>query len=93
MYSHNLSGPVETQAAEALSNVLSKALAASVYGKPGSPEQKDRAEFYSLVLSRTGEKFVVSEQGQKVVNKFVWFGVVPAFVLGLAAGYLLFKKS
>ena len=90
--SRSMAGPAEDALANNLANVFAKALTASVTGKPGSPEEKQRIDFYSRVLSQTGEKFVDSPSGQKVVNKTLYFVAVPALVLGLVAGYYLFRK-
>jgi hypothetical protein len=87
-----LAGPAEDALANTLANTFAKAITASVTGKPGSVEEKQRIDFYSRVLSQTGEKFVDSPSGQKVVNKTLYFVAVPALVLGLVAGYYLFRK-
>lgn len=87
-----LAGPAEDALANTLANTFAKALTASVTGKPGSPEEKQRIDFYSGVLARTGEKFVESPGGQKAVNKALYFVAIPSVVLGLVAGYYLFRK-
>lgn len=86
-----LSGPTEDALANTLANVFAKAITSSVTGKPGSPEESARKEFYSSVLAMTGQKFVESPQGQKTVNKALYFVAIPSVVLGLVAGYYLFR--
>lgn len=87
-----LSGPAEDALANTLANTFAKAVTASVTGKPGSPEEAQRVNFYSQVLSKTGEKFIESPSGEKLVNKTLFFVAVPSLVLGLVAGYYLFRK-
>ncbi len=90
--SRSMAGPAEDALANTLANTFAKAITASVTGKPGSVEEKQRINFYSRVLSQTGEKFVDSPSGQKVINKTLYFVAVPSLVLGLVAGYYLFSK-
>lgn len=74
-------------------SILSKLLESSLLGKPGSAEEKARVDFFASVLSKTGEKFVVSPAGKETINKALFTFAVPAFVLGLLAGYLLYKRG
>ena len=88
-----LSGPIEDKLIESSSSALSKALEASFLGKPGSKDEKARVEFFSSVLSRTGEKFVASPTGTKTVNKALFGFAVPVFLLGVLAGYLWYRRK
>ena len=87
-----LAGPAEDALANTLANTFAKAVTASVTGKPGSPEEQQRIDFYSQVLAKTGSKFVASPEGKDTVNKALFFVAVPSLVLGLVAGYYLFRK-
>jgi hypothetical protein len=89
VYSHNLSGPAEDALATSLANAFQKAIT----GKPGSPEEAARKDFYASVLSLTGEKFVESPAGQKMVNKALFYVAIPSLVLGLVAGYYLYRRK
>ena len=90
---HHMAGQADDALANAISTSLAKALSQTAYGKPGSPEEASRADFYALVLSKTGEKFLASDQGKKAFNKVLFVGMVPAFVLGVLAGYLWYKRK
>ena len=81
----HMSGLVEDATAKVVSVAMEQVL-----GKPGSAGEKERVEFFSSVLSRTGEKFLASPQGQGAVNKTLYAAAVPAFLLGALAGYLYF---
>ena len=50
-------------------------------------------EFFSSVLSRTGEKFVASPTGKETVNKALFTIAVPAFLFGVLAGYLYLRRK
>ena len=63
-------------------NVVSDYLSAALQ----DPSQQDAL---SEVLSQSAQKFVVSPEGQSLVNKATWEVAIPAFVLGMAAYWLL----
>ena len=90
MQHNQLAGPLEDKLVESSSSALAKVLEASLLGKPGSKDEAGRVEFFSSVLSRTGEKFIASPTGKATVNKALFAAAVPAFLLGLFAGYLLY---
>ena len=83
----HMGGPLD----DVVSKTVSTAMEA-VLGKPGSEGEKARVEFLSSVLSRTGEKFVASPTGKDAVNKTLFVAAVPAFLLGVLAGYLYFHR-
>lgn len=92
-YEHkHMAGAAEDALANTLANTFAKAITASVTGKPGTPEEKQRVDFYAQVLSQTGVKFIDSPTGEKLINKTLFFVAVPSLVLGLVAGYYLFRK-
>lgn len=66
-------------------------------GPEGSPQRKNQTEFFSDVLSLTGQKFVASEKGKKAVDDAVrgaaYGVVVPLALVAFVAGYLLGKKK
>lgn len=90
---HDMAGPLEDKLVESSSSALSKVLEASVLGKPGSAGEKGRIEFFSSVLSRTGEKFIESPTGKSTLNKALFGAAVPAFLLGVLAGYLWYRRK
>lgn len=85
-----------THTAGVVEDVVSKAVSTTMdvaLGKPGTEGEKARVEFFSSVLSRTGEKFLASPQGQGTVNKALYAAAVPAFLLGVLAGYLWWRRK
>lgn len=66
-------------------------------GPEGSPQRKTQTEFFSDVLSLTGQKFVASEKGKKAIdeaiNKSVYGIALPLALVGFVAGYLLGKRK
>lgn len=78
-----------------IANALAEAINKTIQGGPaGSKERADRTEFFSDVLSKTGQKFVASPKGQETietvkgsVQKSVMTISIPLFVVGLAVGY------
>lgn len=90
MQHNQLAGPLEDKLVESSSTALAKVLENTLLGAPGSKSESGRIEFFSSVLSRTGEKFLVSPTGKATVNKALFAAAVPAFLLGLFAGYLLY---
>ena len=94
MSQNYLAGAVEDKAAEVIANTLAKTIEKTLYGGPaGSKGTAERADFYALVLSKTGEKFIASPQGEKLVNKISWTVALPAVLVGLGIGYFVFKKK
>jgi hypothetical protein len=93
MHDMQLSGPSpQDKLVEASSSALAKVLENTLLGAPGSKSESARVEFFASVLSRTGEKFVESPTGKETVNKALFVAAVPAFLLGLFAGYLLYNR-
>lgn len=84
------SDPLANQIADALNNAFQG-------GPQGSAQNKERVEFFSDVLSKTGEKFVESPKGKAALSdtaKQVGYGVVvPLSLVAFVAGYLLGKKK
>jgi uncharacterized membrane protein len=84
---------VEEKTADLLSNALATTIEKTLYGgKVGTKETEGRAEFYALVLSKTGDKFFATQGGKKLLTKISWTVVLPSILLGLGAGYYLFRK-
>lgn len=85
--------PVEEKTADLLSNVMAKTLESTLYGgKKGTQATADRADFYALVLSKTGDKFLATKGGQQLVSKLSWTVALPSVLIGLGIGYLVFRK-
>ena len=84
----NMSGLVEDAVGKAVTSAMDVVL-----GKPGTEGEKSRVEFFSSVLSRTGEKFVASPTGKETVNKALFTIAVPAFLFGVLAGYLYLRRK
>lgn len=80
--------------AEKIANKFNEALQG---GPAGSPQRKDQTEFFSDVLSLTGQKFVASEKGKKAVDEAVrgaaYGVVVPLALVAFVGGYLLGKRK
>ena len=80
--------PVVNQIADALNNALQG-------GPQGSPASQERVEFYSDVMSKTGEKFFASEKGRKILTdtaNAAFFSIsLPMALAAFGAGYLLAK--
>jgi hypothetical protein len=82
----SMAGTLEDTVAVALKNAI-------MGGTPGSAAAKDRALFYSDVLSRTATKFVVTPEGKQTIQSLSWSVALPAFAIGLGVGYLLWKRA
>ena len=78
--------PFADQIATAINNALQG-------GPQGSPENKQRVEFFSDVLNLTGQKFVASDKGKATINNAIYGIVVPLTLVGFVAGYLLGKRK
>lgn len=91
----NLAGPGDPLGGDPIATALAEAINKTIQGGPaGSKERADRTEFFSDVLSKTGQKFVASPKGQETietvkgsVQKSVMTISIPLFVVGLAVGY------
>jgi hypothetical protein len=90
---YHMAGQAEDALSTALATTFAKALEKSVIGATGSAQRASNADFYAEVLAKTGQKFLDSPTGTKTVNKLVFVGMVPAFVLGVLAGYLWYKRK
>lgn len=77
--------PLADQIATTLNNALQG-------GEPGSNEYNQRTEFFSDVLSKTGQKFVDSDKGKQAINRAVYGVMVPLSLVAFVAGYLMGKK-
>ena len=77
--------PLSDQIATTLNNMLQG-------GEPGSTEYNQRTEFFSDVLSKTGQKFVDSDKGKQAINRAVYGVMVPLSLVAFVAGYLMGKK-
>lgn len=85
----SLHGPLE----DAVSNAISTSFAKAIYGgDPTSKDAQNRAEFYALTLSKTGEKFFATPSGKGLLTKVSWVVALPAFTLGAVVGYIVFKR-
>jgi hypothetical protein len=91
---YSLSGsPAEDALANSIATIFANALNTSVIGKKGTAERTDRTDFYSDVLSLTGQKFIASPAGKDTVQKVTLLGLGGGAVVGLLLGYVLFKKG
>ena len=75
--------------ADALSSSINDMLQG---GAPGSKERTDRTEFFSDVVSLSGQKFVASPKGKAAIRDALFGFVVPAALVAFAAGYLVAKR-
>lgn len=87
-----MAGPSEDALTNAIATTFANALSASVTGAPGTKQRETSVGFFSDVLAKTGEKFVETPGGKSTVNKFLFLGIGGGVLLGLALGYLLYKK-
>lgn len=76
-----------------IEDTVAKAVEAAITGKPGTEGEKARVEFFSSVLSRTGEKFLASPTGKDTVNRALVTVAVPAFLLGMFAFWLYSRRT
>lgn len=89
----SMGGSLEDKAADAVAKAVASTLEKTLYGgKPGSKDEADRAEFFALVLSKTGDKFLSGAVGKQVVNKVVFGGLFLGVLLGIGTGWLIFHK-
>lgn len=76
-----------------LDDIIADKVAEAVFGSakldPNAPGTIARQEFYSSVLAKTGQKFVVSDEGKAAIQKFTIYSFVPGLVIGAIAGYWL----
>ena len=82
--SSGMNGTIEDAVASAMKNAI-------MGGAPGSAQAKDRAVFYSDVLSKTADKFIATPGGKKALASVSWSVALPSFAVGLLVGYLLWK--
>jgi len=83
---------VQDQMVEVASNALVKVLTT-----PPKPGQKPEASpmtalFKAKVLDATGQKFLGSTEGKEVLSTAMTV-LIPAFLLGIGASYLLYRKK
>ena len=78
--------PIADQIAATINNALQG-------GAPGSPENKQQVEFFSDVLSLTGQKFVESEKGKKAINNAIYGMIVPLSLVAFAAGWFVGRRK
>lgn len=83
---------VQDQMVEVASNALVKVLTT-----PPKPGQKPvvsptTALFKAKVLGATGQKFLGSAEGKEVISDAMTV-LIPAFLLGIGASYLLYRKK
>lgn len=91
------SDPTASLATDPLSQALSDSMIKVLQGGPaGSPERKDRAEFFSDVLSLTGQKFVASPKGKEALDNLqgTFLKVsIPLVLIGIAVGYMIGSRK
>lgn len=97
----NLAGPGDLLGGDQIANAIADAFDKAIQGGPaGSKERTDRTEFFSDVLSKTGQKFVTSPKGVATMNDLkgtvrssIMTISIPLFIAGLAVGYLLGSRK
>lgn len=85
----SLAGPTDP-IADQISTAINNALQG---GEQGTPENKQRVEFFSDVLSLTGQKFVESDKGKKAINNAVYGMIVPLSLVAFAAGWFVGRRK
>jgi hypothetical protein len=78
--------PISDQIATTINNALQG-------GEPGSPQNKQQVEFFSDVLSLTGQKFVESDKGKKAINNAIYGMIVPLSLVAFAAGWFVGRRK
>ena len=77
-----------------VSDALASAINEALQGGPkGSKERADRTEFFSDVLSMSGQKFVASPKGKDAISRAVFGIVLPLALVGFVAGYYFGKRK
>ena len=77
-----------------LADKISDTITLALQGGPeGSPQRKNQTEFFSDVLSLTGQKFVASEKGKKAINDAVYGMIVPLSLVAFAAGWFIGSRK
>lgn len=96
----HFAGPNDPPAslADPLTQMIADKFNTALQGGPkGSEQNKAQVEFFSDVLSATGQKFVASEKGKKALedatSKAVYGMLVPLSLAAFVAGYLLGKRK
>ena len=96
----HLAGPEGPPAAltDPLAQMISDKINNALQGGPkGSEQNKAQVEFFSDVLSLTGQKFVASDKGKKAIDdattKAVYGILVPLSLAAFVAGYLLGSRK
>ena len=95
-----MSAGVQDQMIEVASNALVKVLTAPPKqgaGKPATPPIKPATPpmtlaFKAKVLGATGPKFLASTVGKEVASEALTI-LIPAFLLGIGASYMLYRKK
>ena len=89
--------PLSSAATDPLAQAISDSINKMLQGGPaGSPERKDRTEFFSDILSLTGQKFVASPKGKEAldnVQSSFLKASIPLLVIGLAVGYFIGSRK
>jgi hypothetical protein len=88
-----VSAGVQDQMIEVASNALVKVLTAPPKqgaGKPATPPMT--LAFKAKVLGATGPKFLASTVGKEVASEALTI-LIPAFLLGIGASYMLYRKK